>query len=223
MFFVLSKLKKIVAKAALQYVHDGMILGVGSGSTVRELIELLSASHFRVKCVPTSYDTELILRKKNLSVLSLQDTDRIDLAIDGADSVFLEKGVIIKGGGGALLREKIVDYFADELIIIVTEEKVGRLFPVPVEVLPFAYSKFLLEKLSAYGTPTLRMARNKLGPVVTDNGNWIIDVKIPSDIISRKLEDDLRRIPGVFESGIFTKSAKVLIAREDGDVEEAKI
>lgn len=207
----------------MEYVQDGMILGIGSGSTVREFIELLSKSDLRVKCVPTSYDTELTLRSKGFTVISLLDTQKLDLAIDGADSIFSDKRVVIKGHGGALLREKIVDYFADELVIIATEDKLERSVPVPVEVLPFAYSSFMLKELSKYGTPRLRESERKLGPVITDNGNWIVDISIHTNRISRSLEIELKTIPGVIESGIFTRNARILVARADGSVEEKKI
>ena len=223
MFFNTSNLKKLVARAALEYIDDGMIIGVGSGSTVREFINLLASSRFRVKCVPTSYDTELLLRSLGLHVLLLRDVEKIDVAVDGADSVLMEKQVIIKGGGGALLREKIVDYLADEFIVIVDESKVNRRFPVPIEILPFAYSKLLLRELSRFGVPSLRLAKNKLGPVITDNGNWIIDLDIPSEKISRELETILNHIPGALENGVFTRAARILIANRDGRIEEKKI
>ena len=223
MFFNTSNLKKLVARAALEYIDDGMIIGVGSGSTVREFINLLASSRFRVKCVPTSYDTELLLRSLGLHVLLLRDVEKIDVAVDGADSVHMEKQVIIKGGGGALLREKIVDYLADEFIVIVDESKVNRRFPVPIEILPFAYSKLLLRELSRFGVPSLRLAKNKLGPVITDNGNWIIDLDIPSEKISRELETILNHIPGALENGVFTRAARILIANRDGRIEEKKI
>jgi len=223
MFFNTSNLKKLVARAALEYIDDGMIIGVGSGSTVREFINLLASSRFRVKCVPTSYDTELLLRSLGLHVLLLRDVEKIDVAVDGADSVLMEKQVIIKGGGGALLREKIVDYLADEFIVIVDESKVNRRFPVPIEILPFAYSKLLLRELSRFGVPSLRLAKNKLGPVITDNGNWIIDLDIPREKISRELETILNHIPGALENGVFTRTARILIANRDGRIEEKKI
>jgi len=223
MFFNTSNLKKLVARAALEYIDDGMIIGVGSGSTVREFINLLASSRFRVKCVPTSYDTELLLRSLGLHVLLLRDVEKIDVAVDGADSVLMEKQVIIKGGGGALLREKIVDYLADEFIVIVDESKVNRRFPVPIEILPFAYSKLLLRELSRFGVPSLRLAKNKLGPVITDNGNWIIDLDIPSEKISRELETILNHIPGALENGVFTRAARILIANRDGRIEEKKM
>ncbi|MCR8432914.1 MAG: ribose 5-phosphate isomerase A [Candidatus Korarchaeota archaeon] len=213
----------MVANTALKYIRDGMILGIGSGSTVREFIDLLSKLSLQVKCIPTSYDTELALRSRGLNTISLLDAHKIDLAIDGADSVFLDKRVIIKGHGGAFLREKIVDYLADEFIVIITEEKLERVVPVPVEVLPFAYSKFMLNELSKYGNPQLRSARDKLGPVVTDNGNWIIDIDIQPNLISRSLEIELKSIPGVIESGVFVRDARILVARKDGKVEEKTI
>ncbi len=211
--------KKIAAKRAIDFIEDGMIIGVGSGSTVKVFIELLSASGIRVKCVPTSLDTELALVKYGLSVVSFLEVDRIDIAVDGADSILLDKKIILKGGGGALTREKIVDYAAEKFVVIVDETKIGRRYPIVIEFIPFAYS-FIARRLREWGEPVLRMADRRLGPVITDNGNWLIDLHIPPDMISGELEEKIKNIPGIVEVGIFRRNTKIIIGHKSGDIEE---
>lgn len=176
-----------------------------------------------IKCVPTSFDTELLLRRFGLPVTTLSAVDRIDIAVDGADSVYLNRRLLIKGGGGALLREKIVDYSAREFLVLVDYSKIDREFPVPLEILPFAYSSVLLQKLKVLGEPALRMAKNKLGPIITDNGNWIIDLRIDASLLNRSLEIKFNATPGILENGIFTRDARILISTPSGDIYERKI
>jgi len=216
------ELKKAAARKALEYIEPGMIIGVGSGTTVREFTRLLAESKIDVFCLPTSSDTEFLLSRYGLRILSPVSIERVDIAVDGADSILLEKKVILKGGGGALTREKIVDYSARRLIIIADETKLNRTYPVVVEIVPFAYS-FVFPQLSKFGEPRLRISKHRLGPVITDNGNWLIDITIRLDKIDRKLESTINSIPGVVENGIFTKKATVIVARRDGRVEEVDV
>ncbi len=218
----MPSLKRIVAKSAVSFVDNDMIVGVGSGSTVREFIKELSKADLRIKCVPTSHDTELLLLRHGIGIVSPLGVDHIDLAVDGADSIVLNKKVILKGGGGALTREKIVDYVASKLVIIADYSKLNRIFPIVVEIIPCAYS-LIYNRLSQIGRPELRMGRSKLGPTITDNGNWLVDIHIDMKFVSKELEMEINSIPGVVENGIFHRDAYVLIARREGFVEEIKI
>ena len=206
------KEKLIVAKEALKQIKDGMVVGLGSGSTAKLFIELLANKVKRqklsIKCVPTSYDTEMFALQCGLDVFPLWSVKKIDVAVDGADYVCRE--YVIKGGGGALAREKIVGYFADEFFILVDSSKTRRRIKVPIEVLPFAYSTVVKELEKNKILCSLRMSKTKLGPVITDNGNFLIDAGMEIEN-AKETEKWLNSIPGVFENGIFTKFSKVLV------------
>lgn len=218
----IQEMKIKAAKEALKFVKDGMVLGIGSGSTVREFIKLLGSSELdtqKIICIPSSLDTENMLIENGMVVGTLNQHPVIDLTIDGADRVDEELNVI-KGGGGALLREKIIASAAKIVVIIVDESKLvsdlGGSFPIPVEVIPHA-KEYVLKKLQAMsGEPNLRMASDKLGPTVTDNGNIILDTdfkKISNPVV---FEGILNNIPGVMENGLFPNNlvTKVIVASE---------
>jgi len=218
----IQEMKRKAAKEALKLVKDGMVLGIGSGSTVREFIKLLGTSDFdtqKIVCIPSSLDTENMLIENNMVVGTLNQYPVIDLTIDGADRVDKDLNVI-KGGGGALLREKIIAAAAKDLVIIVDESKMvdelGGSFPIPVEVIPHA-KEFVKKKLLALqGEPELRIASDKLGPTITDNGNVILDTDFK--IISNPtiFEGILNNIPGVMENGLFPNYivSRVIVATE---------
>ena len=210
----LSKIN--AAKKALEFVKDGMIVGLGSGSTAAKFIELLGKKKLDIIGVPTSVESENIAKRVGIKVAQPNDVDRIDLAVDGADEVDKHK-FLIKGGGGYLTREKIIDYAAEKFIIIADEFKLvkhlGEKFPVPVEVIPFAW-KFVKKKLEKSGDITLRTKDKKT--YVTDNGNYILDVRFKKIRDPVKLEIQLNFIPGVVENGIFTKKPyRVIIGKPD--------
>jgi len=210
---VILKSKENAARRALEFVKEGMIIGVGSGSTVRLFIELLSKEFDGVDLtfVAASYDSELNLIKQGFRLLPLYEVEKIDIAIDGADEVD-PKGNLIKGGGAALTREKIIDYFAEKYCIIVDSTKlVSRLFqkhPIPLEVLPesWTFVKNFLET-NLRGDAKLREAVRKNGPVITDNGNFILDFHVNPNVEKPPefLEEYLNSIPGVIENGIFAR------------------
>jgi len=219
-------LKKLVAREALKYVEDGVVIGLGSGTTVREFIRLLPSLRLKdVKFVVTSSDTELAVIEAGLGhmVVSPWSVDRIDLAFDGADEV-AEGKVLLKGGGGALLREKVVDYLADKVIIMVTEDKlvdcIPRRKPLPIEVAPFSW-KFVKRIVEGKygGRASLRLSDRVLNPAITDNGNYVLDW-IPGNCVDPSLEFELKRIPGVVEVGIFSarRDYVVLSAKASGEV-----
>ncbi len=205
------------AKAALDYVKDGMCIGLGSGTTVREFIKLLGEKvrkGLKITCVTTSFDSRMLAIENGIFVTETDAIDEIDLAIDGADKV--AKNGLLKGGGGALTREKIVDYNAKKFIVIVDESKLqtGVLEgEVNLEVLPFA-APLVMRQLKKYD-PRIRMAKAKLGPVISDNGSFIIDCEMKLDN-PKKTEEWLKSIPGIIENGIFTKFDVVIVGSEKG-------
>ncbi|ABR56320.1 ribose-5-phosphate isomerase RpiA [Methanococcus aeolicus] len=207
---------------ALKFIKDGMIVGLGSGTTanlfIAELGKKISEEGLNVFGVPTSFESRMMAIQYGIPLVSLDEYGELDIAVDGADEVNKETLNVIKGGGGCHTQEKIIDYCAKELIIIVDESKLvdslGENTPVPLEVLPFAYSSVLNELLKMNSAPSIRMADKKMGPVITDNGNMIIDVFIDLNN-PEEVEKQLNNIPGVVENGIFTKVDKVIVGKSD--------
>jgi len=201
------------AEAAVKLVKDGQVLGIGSGTTVEHFIKLLGErikkEGLEVYGVPSSFQSYFLALDSGIRVVGLDEFDVLDLAVDGADEVDSDLN-LIKGGGGAFTREKIVDSAAKEFVVIVDwSKKVNRLcerFPVPVEVLPFAYGYVYRRLRKLGGEPILRRAKFKLGPVISDNGNFIVDVKFSKIKDVGNLERDINNIPGVIENGIFPSS-----------------
>ncbi len=204
------------AKGALEEVKGGMCIGLGSGSTVREFIKLLSEKvkkeKLNVCCVTTSFDSRMLAIENGLWVTEPDAISEVDLAVDGADKV--TKTALLKGGGGALTREKIIDYNAKKFVVIVDEGKVQEVLDgkVALEVLPFA-APMVLRRLKKYN-PTIRMAEKKLGPVVSDNGSFIFDMNMKVEE-PEKLEREFNSIPGIIENGIFTKFDSIIVGKKD--------
>jgi len=216
-----AELKRFVGAAAAGLVRDGMAVGIGTGSTVVFLIHELGRrvrdEGLRLVGVPTSYQSRVLCAELGIPVRDLQDSAHLDLAIDGADEVDPNLD-LIKGGGGSQTREKIVAAMADELVIVVDASKLvpalGTRFAVPVEVLPVALAYVERAVRALGGTPALRMATaGKDGPVVTDNGQLILDVRFPAGTALRTIDRELHAIPGVLETGLFFDLARrVLVA-----------
>jgi len=213
----MSTAKINAAKAALEHVKDGMCVGLGSGSTVREFIKLLGekvSQGLKVTCVTTSFDSRMLAIENGIFVTETDAIEEIDLAVDGADKV--TKNALLKGGGGALTREKIIDYNAKKFIVIVDESKVqeGTLEgPVNLEVLPFA-APLIMRQLKEH-KPEIRMAKSKLGPVISDNGSFIVDCRMKLDD-PKKTEEWLKSMPGMIENGIFTKFDMIIVGSDKG-------
>ncbi|MEM3422263.1 MAG: ribose-5-phosphate isomerase RpiA [Candidatus Bilamarchaeaceae archaeon] len=213
----MDDVKKNAALGALSYVRNGMCIGLGSGSTVREFIKLLAEKVKKEKlsicCVTTSTDTRLLAIEHGLWVTEPDAISEIDLAVDGADKV--TKKALLKGGGGALTREKIIDYNAKKFIVIADESKVQDVLEgnVALEVLPFA-APFVLKTLKQHN-PVIRMAVKKLGPVISDNGSFIIDMHMRVEN-PKEMENKLKNIPGIIENGIFTKFDEIIIGTKNG-------
>jgi len=210
-----QRLKIDVAQAALEYVEDGMVLGVGTGSTVDAFIDQLAASGKRLDgAVSSSEATTQRLREIGVRVLDLNHTGDLELYIDGADEVDAHKR-LIKGGGGALTREKIIAGASRKFICIVDESKcvpvLGE-FPLPIEVLPMARALVGRKLIGLGGQPELRDG------FTTDSGNLILDVRSLDLVNPRDMEDQINRIPGVVSNGLFAyrPADQVLVSTENG-------
>lgn len=210
-------LKRIAGEAALAYVRDGMTVGLGTGSTVgytiRKLGETIHARGWRVLGVPTSAATEALATTAGIPLVSLEDVETVDVAIDGADEVD-PKLNLIKGGGGAHFREKVVARSAASVVIVVDESKLvpvlGTRAAVPVEVHPFGWrqTKAALEGL--WCTASLRSVGGE--PFTSDNGNYVLDCKFGPIPKPEKLEREINNVPGVLENGLFVGLADVVLA-----------
>ena len=207
----LEALKQKAAYEAVKHVKDGFIVGLGSGSTAAYAIEALGErvkrENLNLLAIPTSYQAFLLAAKHQIPVTTLEEHDVIDVNIDGADQID-PKLNLIKGMGAALAREKIVASASKQNIIIADETKrVNALGengqPVPVEVIPFAIALVKRKIEVAGGNPVLREGKGKVGPVITDNGNAVIDADFGVIRNAAELEVKLKMIPGVVETGLF--------------------
>ena len=213
------EMKKIAAQAALQYVKADTVVGVGSGSTVNCFIEALGALKNQIKgAVAASKASEALLRKQGIEVFSANDVSGLDIYVDGADEINPQK-MMIKGGGAALTREKIVAALAKKFICIVDAGKqvdvLGSTFPLPMEVIPMARSQVSRKLVALGGMPEYREG------VVTDNGNVILDVHNFAILNPVEMEKELNNIAGVVTNGIFAlRAADIVIV---GTPEGAKI
>ena len=226
--------KFAAAKKASELVKDGMVIGIGSGTTVeiflRELGKRIKSEELEVFGVPSSYQSKMLAIEEGISLLDLLECSELDLCVDGADEVDLKLNAV-KGGGGALTREKIVAYASKEVVFVVEERKVVEKlkYPVPVEVIPFSLGYVLkrleeiMKDLGSENTPRVRQGTGKLGPVVTDNGNFIVDCNFGEIENTGKLENELCMIPGVVECGLFTDVAdRVIVGKDGGETYELK-
>jgi len=204
------------AKKALEFVKGGMVVGLGTGKTSEIFIKLLGKKKLKIVGVPTSKRTERAARKAGLVVKELNEVKGVDLAVDGADQVDRNLN-LMKGYGGALFREKIVDYAAKRFIVIVDESKLREELEgwVPLEVSPFAVEQVKKELKWIGAESRLRMKGKKR--FVTDNGNVIVDAYFERINNPKKLHEMLKEIPGVIETGIFVdKVWKVIAGSESG-------
>lgn len=215
--------KRIAAEKAVELVKEGMKIGLGTGSTaywaIQAIGRLVKEEGLGIQAVATSVQSEQLAKEWGIPMMPFAEVDMLDLTIDGADEVDAELN-LIKGGGGALLREKIVAAASKQLIIIVDESKdVQRLgkFPLPVEIVPFAY-ELTVKKLQQLGCELkLRLSGEEL--FVTDNGNYIADCEFGEITDPAALHDDLNRIPGVVDNGLFIHMASlVIIGSADGSI-----
>lgn len=220
-----NAMKKLVAREAVdRYVKDGMAVGLGTGSTAKFMIERIGelvAEGWDLTCTATSFQSEELARSLNIRIVELDEIGTLDVTIDGADEVDPNMR-LIKGLGGALLREKIVAAATEREIIIADEsklvEKLGTKAPLPVEVLRFGHkhTKFALEQQGCKAELRIRDGE----PIVTDGGNYIYDCKFEAIEKPFFLESRIDVIPGVVENGLFLNTAyDVLISKPDGGIE----
>lgn len=212
-----DEIKKMVGEYAVKYIQDDMIVGVGTGSTVKYFIEQLkNIKHIIQGTVSSSEQTTSLLKSYNIPVYDLNSVNAVDVYIDGADEVNHYREMI-KGGGAALTREKIIAASAKKVICIADESKyVVKLgaFPLPVEVIPMARSFVAREIVKLGGTPNWREG------VVTDNGNWILDVYNLDINEPIKLEQALNNITGVVTNGLFAMRGadELVLGRGNGEI-----
>ena len=207
-----DRMKQAVAEAAVEQIRDGMVLGLGSGSTAALMIQALGAKLRRgelndIVGVTTSFQGEVLAAELGIPLKSLNAIDRIDLAIDGADEVD-PSFQLIKGGGACHVQEKLVARRADRFVVVVDSTKlVDTLnlgFLLPVEVLPGAWRQVQGQLKEMGADAQLRMAVRKAGPVVTDQGNVVLDAKFAGGITNpAALEKEINNLPGVLENGLF--------------------
>ncbi|WP_186589224.1 ribose-5-phosphate isomerase RpiA [Synechococcus sp. MVIR-18-1] len=221
-----TQMKEAVAEAAVAQIRDGMVVGLGSGSTAALMIQGLGArlaagQLHDIVGVTTSFQGEVLAAELGIPLRALNAIDRIDLAIDGADEVD-PSFQLIKGGGACHVQEKLVADRAERFIVVVDSTKlVQRLnldFLLPVEVLPGAWVQVQSRLKSMGGVAELRMATRKAGPVVTDQGNLVLDVRFEAGISDPiALERDINNLPGVLENGLFVNLADEVLVGEIND------
>ncbi|MDG1060840.1 MAG: ribose-5-phosphate isomerase RpiA [Synechococcus sp. cluster3_bin.96] len=221
-----TQMKQAVAEAAVAQIRDGMVVGLGSGSTAALMIQGLGArlaagQLHDIVGVTTSFQGEVLAAELGIPLRALNAIDRIDLAIDGADEVD-PSFQLIKGGGACHVQEKLVADRAERFIVVVDSTKlVQRLnldFLLPVEVLPGAWVQVQSRLKSMGGVAELRMATRKAGPVVTDQGNLVLDVRFEAGISEPiALERDINNLPGVLENGLFVNLADEVLVGEIND------
>ena len=207
--------KRRAAEAAAQHVESGTVIGLGTGSTAKHLIQIvgayLSAGRLTdIQGVPTSNQTSADAQEAGIPLTTLDDHPTLELSIDGADLIDGSLNAL-KGGGGALLREKIVAAASEKYILIADErkivEKLGTGFPLPIEVLPFSVT-LVADRISKLGASVVHRS-GQAGPVVTDNGNFILDADFGPIDDPVMLERKLKSIPGVLETGLFLGYADI--------------
>ena len=225
-----ERLKELAGRKAVEQVRDGMVVGLGSGSTaeyaIRALGERCAAEGIDIRCVPTSEASGRLGREVGLQVTSLEEEPAIDLTIDGADEVDPDLN-LVKGLGGALLREKIVAAASTREIIIVDPSKLvdrlGTKSPLPVEVLPFAWA-LARTRLMEFASSAAMRRTPAGGEYLTDNGNYILDCSFEEGIgNAAAVEEGINRIPGVVENGLFVGLADlVIVGQKDGTCRELR-
>lgn len=212
--------KRAAGRAAAELVEDGMRLGLGTGSTVAHFLDAVAALGRDVAGVPTSEQTAQRCRELGIRLLDVETTATVDLCVDGADEL-TPALALTKGGGGALLREKVVAAMADRMVVIATPDKVvdrlGDSFPLPVEVVPFAVGP-VTRRLEELG---FHVKRRGDGSYRTDNGNTVLDCHQPGGLEDPDVIDvTLALVPGIAEHGLFVDFAsEAILGHDDGTVE----
>ncbi len=231
---LIEEAKKKAAYAAVdEFVEDNMVLGIGSGSTVvyavDRIAERVKTEGLNLVCIPTSFQSTQLIVENNLVLSNLSMHPEIDVDIDGADEIDADLN-LIKGGGGCLTQEKIIAANSKKMVVIADYRKdsvhLGEQWKkgVPIEVIPMAYVPIMRRIKELGGTPSLRMAQAKAGPCVTDNANFIIDADFGVIENPAELDQKLRQIPGVVETGLFIGlGVKAFIGLEDGEIKTRQV
>lgn len=209
--------KLAAAKKAIGLLKPRQIIGLGSGSTVALAVKLLADRNSRnkmgLRVVPTSHQIEIEALRNSLPITTLNEIGEADITIDGTDQIEKQTLNLIKGGGGALAREKILAHNSRVFVIIADQtklsERLGEGCAVPIEVIPYAYRAVALVISRLGGRTRLRESVGKVGPVVTDNGNFIIDASFGALKDPYELDRKLHAVPGVVETGLFLNLADV--------------
>jgi ribose 5-phosphate isomerase A len=220
-------MKQEVGRAAAAQVKSGTVVGLGTGSTTAYAIQFIgdriaSGDLTDIKGIPTSFQASVLAKQHGIPLATLDEVDHIDIAIDGADEVDPQMN-LIKGGGAAHTREKVVDGLAERFIVVVDSsklsDKIGTIFALPVEVIPMAIAPVTraLEKLN--GKVEMRMGIKKDGPVITDQGNMVLDVTFNGIDNPAEMEKTINNIPGVLENGLFVGLATEVLIGEVKDGE----
>ncbi|MEO1447887.1 MAG: ribose-5-phosphate isomerase RpiA [Bacteroidota bacterium] len=213
--------KQAAGEKAVELIQDGMKVGLGTGSTVFYTLKALGKrvrEGLKIEAIPTSRATEQLAREEGIPLISFADITRLDLTIDGADEVNPQKQ-LIKGGGGALYREKLVASISDRLIIIVNtgkDKEVLGSFPLPVEIVPFGREVVTRRIERMGGNPVLRM--DGVMPFATDNGNMILDCHFERIEDPASLHHQIKGMVGVVETGLFIDMAdQIIVGYENGE------
>ena len=224
----IEKAKKNAALEATKNVKNGFKIGLGSGSTaayaIEEIGKRIKKEKLHVQGVPTSYQAFMLAVQHGIPATTLEERPTLDLTIDGADQIDPELN-LIKGMGGALAREKIVASASKKLIIIADQNKKVKTLgennhPVPLEALPFAAPLVMRRIKEIGGKPVLREGKMKVGPVITDNGNVIIDANFGLVHEPAELEHKLKSIPGILDTGLFVQMAQIAYIGKQSSVEK---
>jgi ribose 5-phosphate isomerase A len=226
----IEEAKKKAALEAVKHVENSFVIGLGSGSTaayaIQEVGRLIHQKNLKILGVPTSYQSFLLAVDNGIPISTLNEHPKLNLTIDGADQVDQNLNMI-KGMGGALTKEKVIALASKQNITVIDEgkltKKLGTNQPVPIEVLPFAIAlvKSRIKKMK--GNPILREGRGKVGPVITDNGNFIVDVDFGLIDAPDKLNSELKLIPGLVETGLFIKTSDIVYVGTSEGVHKLEI
>jgi ribose 5-phosphate isomerase A len=223
-----EKQKRNAALEAVKHVKSGFVVGLGSGSTAAIAIEEIGN---KIKCekihilgIPTSYQSFMLGAKHHIPITTLEEHPILDVTLDGADQIDRELN-LIKGMGGALAREKILAYSSKQNIVVADEGKVVKVLgergqPVPIEVMPAAIPLVMRKLKALKGKPVLREGTGKVGPVITDNGNVLLDTEFGLIPRPAELACELKVIPGVVETGIFVGTANLAYVGKGSTVEK---
>lgn len=217
--------KRHAGESAAYQVSDGDTVGLGTGSTAAHAIGTLGRrveEGLDIRGVPTSYASREAARKAGVPLVPMADTGELDIAIDGADQVASDTSTLVKGGGAAHAREKIIDSSADRFLVVVDDSKLVDVITraVPVEVLPDARAMVARRIREAGGEPELRTAKRKDGPIVTDNGNIVLDSRFGPITDPGSLAPTLSRTPGIVEHGLFVGMADTVhVGQANGNVD----